>query len=85
MFLLFTTDQQEIHRFAEIAAERIGDHIPDAHDSLLAGTPEQIRERLRQVRAAGVDTVFIPTMFRPLSDLRRELDRFIAEIAPEFR
>jgi F420-dependent oxidoreductase-like protein len=85
MFLLFTTDQQEIHRFAETAAERIGDHIPDAHDSLLAGTPEQIRERLRQVRAAGVDTVFIPTMFRPLPDLRRDLDRFIAEIAPEFR
>jgi alkanesulfonate monooxygenase SsuD/methylene tetrahydromethanopterin reductase-like flavin-dependent oxidoreductase (luciferase family) len=85
MFLLFTTDQQEIHRFAETAAERIGDHIPDAHDSLLAGTSEQIRERLHQVRAAGVDTVFIPTMFRPLPDLRRDLDRFIAEIAPEFR
>jgi len=85
MFLLFTTDRQEIDRFAETAAARIGDHIPDAHDALLAGTPEQIRERLRQVRAAGVDTVFIPTMFRPLPELRRDLDRFIAEIAPEFR
>jgi F420-dependent oxidoreductase-like protein len=85
MFLLYTTDQQEIDRFAETAAARIGDHIPDVHDSLLAGTPEQIRERVRQVQAAGVDTVFIPTMFRPLPELRRDLDRFIAEIAPEFR
>jgi alkanesulfonate monooxygenase SsuD/methylene tetrahydromethanopterin reductase-like flavin-dependent oxidoreductase (luciferase family) len=85
MFLLYTTDQQEIDRFAETVAASIGDHIPDVHDSLLAGTPEQIRERLRQVQAAGVDTVFIPTMFRPLPELRRDLDRFIAEIAPEFR
>ena len=63
----------------------IGGAGADAHDSLLAGIPEQIRERLRQVRAACVATVFIPTMFRPLPDLRRDLDRFIAEIAPEFR
>jgi hypothetical protein len=32
-----------------------------------------------------VDTVFIPTLFRPLPELRRDLDRFIAEIAPAFR
>jgi hypothetical protein len=32
----------------------------------------------------GVDTVFIPTMFRPLPEIRRDLDRFITEIAPEF-
>jgi hypothetical protein len=32
-----------------------------------------------------VDTVFIPTMFRPLPEIRRDLDRFITEIAPEFR
>jgi alkanesulfonate monooxygenase SsuD/methylene tetrahydromethanopterin reductase-like flavin-dependent oxidoreductase (luciferase family) len=70
---------------AETAAARIGDHIPDVRDALLAGTPEQILERLDQVRAAGVDTVFIPTMFRPLHELRRDLDRFIAQIAPKFR
>lgn len=27
----------------------------------------------------------IPTLFRPLPELRRDLDRFIAEIAPAFR
>ena len=50
-----------------------------------AGTPEQIRETLAALRAAKVDTVFIPTLFRPLPELRRDLDRFIAEIAPAFR
>jgi hypothetical protein len=29
--------------------------------------------------------VFVPTMFRPLDELRRDLDRFSAEIAPAFR
>jgi hypothetical protein len=29
--------------------------------------------------------VFIPTMFRPLADLRRDMDRFFSEIVPEFR
>jgi hypothetical protein len=27
----------------------------------------------------------VPTMFRPVDELRRDLDRFIAEIAPAFR
>ena len=47
--------------------------------------PDQIREQLHQLQAAGVDTLFIPSMFRPLAELRRDLDRFIAEIAPAFR
>ena len=85
MFLLFTSDQREIDRLAEAVAAGLGDHVSDSHDACLAGTPAQIRERLHQVRAAGVDTVFIPTMFRPVAELRRDLDRFIAEIAPEFR
>jgi hypothetical protein len=29
--------------------------------------------------------LFVPSMFRPLPELRRDLDRFIAEIAPAFR
>jgi hypothetical protein len=32
-----------------------------------------------------VETLFIPSLFRPLGELRRDLDRFIAEIAPAFR
>ena len=46
---------------------------------------DQIRERLQQLKTAGCDVLFIPSLFRPLPELRRDLDRFIAEIAPAFR
>ena len=85
MFLLFTKDQREIDRLAETVATFPGDQVADPQDACLAGTPEQMRERLHQARAAGVDTVFFPTALRPLPEIRRDLDRFIAEIAPEFR
>jgi len=63
----------------------MGRHAADARDTCLAGTPDQIREQLHQLQAARVNVVFIPTLFRPLAELRRDLDRFIAEIAPAFR
>jgi len=70
---------------AETIATRLGRHVADARDTCLAGTPQQIRDTLAELRAAKVDTLFIPTLFRPLPELRRDLDRFIAEIAPAFR
>ena len=70
---------------ADFIAKRMGRHAADARDTCLAGTPDQIRELLDQLRAARVDTVFIPSMFRPLDKLRPDLDRFAAEIAPAFR
>jgi F420-dependent oxidoreductase-like protein len=85
MALLITDEPAEIERLAETIATRMGRHTADARDTCLAGTPDQIREQLRQLRTAGADTLFIPTLFRPLPELRRDLDRFMAEIAPEFR
>jgi alkanesulfonate monooxygenase SsuD/methylene tetrahydromethanopterin reductase-like flavin-dependent oxidoreductase (luciferase family) len=63
----------------------MGRHAADAMDTCLAGSPERIRELLHELREAKVDVVFIPSLFRPLDDLRRDLDRFIADIAPAFR
>src|SRR5262245_25909322 len=85
MALLITDKKAEVEALAETLGARMGRHAADARDTCLAGTPEQIRETLAALRAAKVDTVFIPTLFRPLPDLRRDLDRFIAEIAPAFR
>src|SRR5574341_123024 len=83
---LHSTDQRdEVARLAETIATRLGRHVADARDTCLAGTPDQIREQLHQLRAAGADVVFVPSLFRPLPELRRDLDRFIAEIAPAFR
>jgi F420-dependent oxidoreductase-like protein len=85
MSLLITDQPSEIEALAQTIATRMGRHAADARDTCLAGTPDQIRQQLHELRAAGADTLFIPTMFRPLPELRRDLDRFIAEIAPAFR
>jgi alkanesulfonate monooxygenase SsuD/methylene tetrahydromethanopterin reductase-like flavin-dependent oxidoreductase (luciferase family) len=85
MALMITDRKDEVDRLADTIAKRMGRHAADAIDTCLAGTPERIREQLHQLREAKVDVVFIPSLFRPLDDLRRDLDRFIGEIAPAFR
>ncbi len=85
MALLLTDRKSEIEQLADTIAKRMGRHAADARDTCLAGTPDQIREQLGQLRAAGVSVLFVPTLFRPLDALRRDLDRFVAEIAPAFR
>jgi F420-dependent oxidoreductase-like protein len=85
MALLITDSSDEIDRLAQSVAGRLGWHVSDAKDTCLAGTPDQIRDQLRKLQNAGANTLFIPTMFRPIDELRRDMDRFIAEIAPEFR
>jgi F420-dependent oxidoreductase-like protein len=85
MVLMITEKKGDVDRLAESIAARMGSHADDAHDTCLAGTPDQIREILDALVAAGANTLFIPTMFRPLDDLRRDMDRFISEIAPAFR
>jgi alkanesulfonate monooxygenase SsuD/methylene tetrahydromethanopterin reductase-like flavin-dependent oxidoreductase (luciferase family) len=85
MVLLITDKREEVDRLVETVATRMGRHVADARDTCLAGTPAQIREQLQQLKASGGTTLFIPTMFRPIDELRRDLDRFISEIAPDFR
>lgn len=85
MALLITDRPDEVERLVQTIETRLGRHAADARDTCLAGTPEQIRERLHQLREAGVDVLFIPTMFMARDGLRETLDRFITEIAPAFR
>lgn len=85
MALLFTDKQREIDALTTTIENRIRKPAAEAKDICLAGTPEQINERLHELRDAGVDTLFIPTLFRPIDELRRDLDRFISEVAPAFR
>jgi alkanesulfonate monooxygenase SsuD/methylene tetrahydromethanopterin reductase-like flavin-dependent oxidoreductase (luciferase family) len=82
---MITDRKEEVEQLARTIETRMGRHAADARDTCLAGTPEQIRDRLHQLKAAGCGVLFIPSLFRPLADLRRDLDRFIAEIAPAFR
>jgi F420-dependent oxidoreductase-like protein len=85
MALMITDKKSDVDTLAESLGARMGVHVADPRDTCLAGTPDQIREQLHELKAAGVDMVFIPLIPRPLPELRPDLDRFIAEIAPEFR
>lgn len=85
MALMFTEKQSDIDTLATTIEKRMGRTPEVARDTCLAGTPAQIRDKLAEIRAAGCGTLFIPTMFRPMDEMRRDLDRFIAEVAPGFR
>jgi F420-dependent oxidoreductase-like protein len=85
MALLITDNKDQVDRLAETISRRMGSHAADARDTCLAGTASEIREQLHVLKAAGADTLFIPTMFRPLDELRRDMDQLIREIAPEFQ
>jgi alkanesulfonate monooxygenase SsuD/methylene tetrahydromethanopterin reductase-like flavin-dependent oxidoreductase (luciferase family) len=85
MALLITEKAGEADRLAETISKRLGTPADDARDICLAGSVDQILEQLGRLREAGATTLFIPTMFRPLDELRRDMDRFIVDIAPVFR
>jgi F420-dependent oxidoreductase-like protein len=85
MVLLITDKREEIDQLADTISRRLGSNADDARDICLAGTPDQIRQQLHDLAAAGANTIFIPTMFRPMEELRRDMDRLIAEIAADFR
>src|SRR5262249_22687740 len=85
MAVMFTERKDEVERLADTIAKRIGRSPEEARATCLAGSPQQIRDKLAEVKAGGADTLFVPTMFRPLDELRPDLDRFAAEIAPGFR
>src|SRR5262245_2513255 len=84
MSLMITDKKSDVERLSETIAARFGRSVDDARDICLAGSPDEIRSKLHELQAAGATTLFIPTMFRPLDDLYRDMDRFIAEIAPDF-
>jgi len=85
MSLLITDKKAEADALAETIGTRMGRHARTPRDTCLPALPSRSGPRWPRLRAAKVDNPVIPTLFRPLPELRRDLDRFIAEIAPAFR
>ena len=85
MALLITDKKEEVDRLVDTIAARMGRHVADARDTCLAGTPDQIREKLNELKAAGGTTLSSRRCSVLFDELRRDLDRLIAEIAPDFR
>jgi F420-dependent oxidoreductase-like protein len=83
MALLFSEDRAEIDKLFTSLTKRFGMAEAVARDTMLAGSAGEIRDKLGRLRAAGVEMLFIPTLF--MKDPRPMLDRFMKEIAPQFR
>jgi F420-dependent oxidoreductase-like protein len=83
MALLFSEDGAEQDTLFTALTRRFGMAEAVARDTMLAGSAGQIRDKLGRLREAGVGTLFIPTLF--MKDPRPALDRFMKEIAPQFR
>ena len=83
MALLFSEDRPEQDKLFTALTRRFGMADAVARDTMLAGSAGEIRDKLGRLREAGVGTLFIPTLF--MKDPRPALDRFMKEIAPQFR
>jgi F420-dependent oxidoreductase-like protein len=83
MALLFADDRADVEKLHTGLTKRFGMADAVARDTMLAGSAGQIRDKLGRLREAGVETLFVPTLF--LKDPRPTLDRFMKEIAPQFR
>ena len=84
MPLLLTEDPAEVEKLKTTVTRRMGMAPEVADDVLLAGSARAVSDKLARLRTAGVDTLFVPSMFLP-KDGGALLDRFIGEIAPAFR
>ena len=83
MALLFSEDRAEIDKLFTALTKRFGMAEAVARDTMLAGSAGEIRDKLGRLREAGVGMLFVPTLF--MKDPRPALDRFMKEIAPQFR
>lgn len=83
MALLFSEDRAEQDKLYTALTKRFGMADAVARDTMLAGSAGEIRDKLGRLREAGVGTLFVPTLF--MKDSRPALDRFMKEIAPQFR
>lgn len=84
MPMLITDRRDEVEALAAAVSRRMGFPEPAVRDGLLAGSVNEVRDKLSRLREAGVDMVFMPSMFFP-KDPRPLLDRFMSEVAPAFR
>jgi F420-dependent oxidoreductase-like protein len=83
MALLFSEDRAEIDKLYTALTKRFGMAEAVARDTMLAGSAGEIRDKLGRLRETGVGMLFVPTLF--MKDPRPALDRFMKEIAPQFR
>lgn len=83
--LQVTDRQRDADELVAAITARMGWPAEIAEDICLAGSQALIEDKLSKLAEAGVDTLFVPTLFRPFAELRDDLDRLIEDVAPAFR
>ena len=84
MVPVVSEDRAEIAKTEQFFMKRMGRDEAGAKDTVLGGSVAQIQDKLGRLREAGVDVLFVPTMF-PGKDLRAMLDTLIGKVAPALR
>jgi F420-dependent oxidoreductase-like protein len=84
MPLLITDDRAEVAGLRTAVSRRMGYPEDLVSDLVLGGSIGELRDKLGRLREAGVDMLFVPSMFLP-KDPRPLIDRFMAEVAPAIR
>jgi F420-dependent oxidoreductase-like protein len=84
MPVVITDDAAAVEKLRGIVRKRMGMDEAKARDTVLGGSPGELRETLGRLRDAGVDMLWIPSMFFP-PDPRPLLDRFMNEVASKLR
>jgi F420-dependent oxidoreductase-like protein len=84
MPLVFSDDAAEVGRFRAAVGRRMGYPDDVVDDLVLAGSTAEVVDKLGRLAAAGVDMVWLPSMFFP-EEPRPLLDRFMADVAPALR
>ena len=83
MALLMSDDKGACDAMVAGVSRRMGRTPDDAADICLTGSDQAIVDRLNELAASGVDTLFVPTMFRSVDEMRDDLARLISDIAPK--
>tara|TARA_A100001037_G_scaffold158363_1_gene142787 strand:+ start:907 stop:1845 length:939 start_codon:yes stop_codon:yes gene_type:complete len=83
MALLMSDDKSACEAMVAGVSQRMRRTPEDAADICLAGSDQALVDRLSELAASGVDTLFVPTMFRPVEEMRDDLARLISDIAPK--
>ena len=84
MPIVISNDKADVAKVRQAAIKRMGFDEAKAQDTILGGSVTEVRDRLAELRDAGVGLLFVPTMFLP-RDPRPLLDTFMSEVAPAFR
>ena len=85
MVLKFTGKASELAELEQRVVTRMRRSEEDSKDICLAGSTSQVIDKLGELRDAGVDTLFFPSMFSTPEELRDECDRFMEDVAGGFR